>query len=430
MPFPYKIVTLGLWHLGEIYSACLAELGHNVVGISEDQKLIENFSKNIPPLPEPGLESLLKKNQEASRLKFSTDFAEVKDCNVFWLTFDTPIDDNDEVDLSSIYDSLEKAMPSLTDGILIVTTSQVPVGEGKKIQMFIRERKPDLKFDYVYTPENLRLGAAVKCFMEPGRIIVGTETKEAELKIKEIFSPLKAEIITMKIASAEMAKHAVNAFLATSVSFINDIADACEKSGADILDVTRALRSEPRIGPRAFLDAGLGFSGGTLGRDLKALMKLSSLPVIENVYKKNLDRNKKTVSRLENELGKLDGKTVAILGLTYKPGTRTLRRSRAFEISKALKRKGAITKLHDPEALPDEVKENDNSEFSKDLYLAAENADAVVLVTAWPEFKEIDFKKLKNIAKPGALVFDTSNFLYNQEEEIKSAGFKYIGIGR
>ena len=426
----YNIACLGLWHLGEIYSACLADLGHQVTGISEDKGLIGNFSKNIPPLPEPDLENLLDKNQKAGYLKFSNDFTEIRNCNVLWFTFDTPVDDNDEVDLSPIYDSLEKAMPNLIDGVLVVMTSQVPVGEGKKFQAFIKEKKPNLKFDYVYTPENLRLGAAMKCFMEPGRIIVGAETENAKSKIAEVFSPLKTEVITMEIASAEMAKHAINSFLATSVSFINDIADACEVSGANILDVVRALRSEPRIGPKAFLDAGLGFSGGTLGRDLKALLKLTSLPVIENVYKKNLSRSDKAVSRLENELGGLNGKIITILGLTYKPGTRTLRRSRALEISKILKSKGAITKLHDPQALESEVRESDNSDFFRDLYGSVKGANAIVLITPWPEFKDINFKKLAQTTQPGAVIFDTANFIYNKEEEITKAGFKYIGIGR
>lgn len=426
----YKIATLGLWHLGEIYSACLAEMGHTVIGLSEDAELIENFKKSVPPLAEPELESLLKKNQAAGRLQFSTDFSEIKNCNTVWFTFDTPVDENDEVNLSPIYANLEKILPHLQNGVLIVMTSQVPVGEGSKIKTFIQARKPGLNFDYAYTPENLRLGAAVKHFMEPGRIVIGGDAKTTQTKVAEIFAPLKTNFLFMSLTSSEMAKHAINAFLATSVSFINDIADACEACGADVLEVACALRSEPRIGPRAFLDAGLGFSGGTLGRDLKILMKLGRLPVIENVYKKNLTRNDKVITCLETKLNGLNGKVIALFGLTYKPGTRTLRRSRALEISKLLKAKGAIVSLHDPETLREEVVASDNSSFSADPYEAAKSALAIVLVTPWPDFQNLDFKKLSSVTKTSALFFDTPNFLWDKKESIEAAGFSYLGIGR
>lgn len=427
---PCKIATLGLWHLGEVYSSCLADIGHRVVGINDDQNLIDNFRKFIPPLPEPELENLLQKNQASGQLWFSSDFSEIKNCNVLWITFDTPVDENDEVDLSPIYDALGKSIPHLQNGVLVAITSQIPAGEGKKIQSFVKEKNPNLDFDYVYTPENLRLGEAIKCFMEPGRIVIGADTEEAKGKVTEIFSPLKAELLFMSVVSAEMAKHAINSFLATSISFINDIADACEVSGADILDVQKALRSEPRIGQRAFLDAGLGFSGGTLGRDLKALMKSTPLPVIESVYNKNLTRNRKVVSRLESELGGLKDKTITLFGLTYKPGTRTLRRSRALEISKSLKAKGVIVNLHDPEALKEEVAQADPSDFFVDPYEAAKGAVAIVFITPWPNFKNLDFQKIMQVSKPNAIIFDTSNLLYDKEKEIKNAGFKYIGIGR
>lgn len=426
----YKIATLGLWHLGEIYSSCLAELGHEVVGISDNEELIKNLKKNVPPLPEPELESLLAKNQLAGRLNFSTDFREAKSCNVVWITFDTPVNDQDEVDLSPIHAAASKVAPHLSNGCLVVVSSQIPVGESGKICEIIKRENPSLEFDYVYTPENLRLGSAVKSFQEPGRIIVGSETHGGLEKIKEIFSGLRTEFVEMNTASAEMAKHAINAFLATSVSFINDIADACEIAGADILDVSKALRSEPRIGPKAFLDAGLGFSGGTLGRDLQVLSDLGNLPVIESVYRKNDSRTDKVISKIKSELGGLEGKTISIFGLTYKPGTKTLRRSRALEISKIIRSKGAVVKLHDPEAEKEELAESEKTEFFTDPYLAAESADAIILVTPWPHFKTLNFSKIQKIVKPGAVFFDTANFLYDKEGEIKKNSLRYLGLGR
>jgi UDPglucose 6-dehydrogenase len=409
-------------------------LGHKVIGLDEDNKLIDNFLKNVPPLPEPELEKLLQKNQSTKQLKYSTDLGEIKNCNVLWFTFDTPVDKNDEVDLKPIWTTLEKSLPYLKDGVLLVVTSQIPVGTSKKICEFVRHNRPDLRFGYVYTPENLRLGEALKCFFEPGRIVLGAEDKESLVKIKDIFSGIKADFLEMSPASAEMSKHAINAFLATSISFINDISDVCEKVGADVLEVTRALRSEPRIGPRAFLDAGLGFSGGTLGRDLKALMSACnnefSLPVISSVFEKNQKRKVLVINKMKDCLGDLRGKTIAILGLTYKAGTRTLRRSRSLEIATELKNLGALLRLHDPKVNKEELAESGQFDFFTDLYEAVKGSAAVIVITSWPEFKKIDFQKLAEKVSSGTIFFDTSNFLRDNEKSIKEAGFNYICVGR
>lgn len=432
---PYRIAVLGLWHLGEIYSAGLAGLGHEIHAISDDTDLISNFLKNKPPLPEPGLEELISKNRSEGRLNYSSDFSRIKNCNVVWLTFDTPVNDNDEVDLGPIWQSLEKSLPYLSQGVLVVVTSQIPVGTSQKICEFIKEKKPNLDFSYVYTPENLRLGEAVKCFQKPDRIVIGAKDESSLKKIKEIFAPLKTEFLEMSPASAEMAKHAINAFLATSVSFINDISDICEKVGADVLDVTRALRSEPRVGPKAFLDAGLGFSGGTLGRDLKVLMSLSKKEkikpfILDDVYEKNLSRKDFVVSRLQDVLGDLNRKVITLLGLTYKPGTPTLRRSRALEIAVLLKSAGAALKLHDPAASEAELSQFGSFEFYRDPYAATSAAEAIVLITPWLDFKNLNFQTIAKEARPNAVFFDIPNFLWDKEKDITSAGLKYFGTGR
>ncbi len=435
MSSPYKIAVLGLWHLGEIYSACLAELGVSVVGLSDDQDLIDNFLKYKPPLPEPKLEDLLRKNIESGFLAYSTDFSLIKNCNVLWITFDTPVDQDDEVDLTVIFDALNKSLPNLSNGVLVVMTSQVPVGTAEKISALIHSNRPDLKFDYAYLPENLRLGDAVRCFFEPGRIVIGASSSEAVNKLTNILHNIPGEVFKMSPASAEMTKHATNSFLATSVSFINDISDACEKVGADVLDVTRALRAEPRIGQKAFLDAGLGFSGGTLGRDLKVLMAIAKNEKIEpfildDVYKKNLARKDFVINRLEAELGGLEGKAITLLGLTYKPGTPTLRRSRALEIASLLIAAGAELKLHDPAADEKELAALGSFDFYREPYSAVASANAIVLITPWPEFKNLDFKRIADQTAPGAIFFDTPNFLWDKEKDIKSTGLKYFGTGR
>lgn len=431
----YKIAVVGLWHLGEIYSVGLAELGHTVMGVSDDEKVVVNFSRGIPVLPEPLLEGLLRRNLRVGRLRYTSDFSGIKESNVLWITFDTPVDDNDEVDLSPIWQALEKSVPYLQKGILIIVTSQIPLGTSKKIKQFISRRRPELKFDYVYTPENLRLGEAVRCFFRPGRIVVGADSKAAFKKMKGIFSGVQAEILQMLPESAEVSKHALNALLATSISFINDIADVCERSDADVSDVVHALRSDFRIGPGIPLGAGLGFSGGTLGRDLKALLKFSKdrdlfLPVIDSVFKKNKRRRSLVLSRLRHELRDLNKKTISIFGLTYKPGTRTLRRSRALEIAADLSRSGVTLRLTDPVVLREELPVIKNSDFFSDPYGAAADSNAIVLITPWPEFRKLDFKKLFAQVRPRGLFYDTSNFLADKAREIESYGIKYIGVGR
>lgn len=430
-----SIAVAGLWHLGEIYSAGLAELGHRVIGISDDESLVRKLSAGEPPLPEPGLSELLKKNIAAGRLAYATDFSAIKNCDAFWLTFDTPVNEKDEVDLSVIWRTLEKAAPFLQSGSLIVVSSQVSAGTGAEIKKFLDKERPDLKWDYVYTPENLRLGEAVGCFLKPGRVVIGADTPAAKEKIEGIFASLKAEFISMSVSSAEMSKHALNVFLATCVSFGNEIADICEKTGADAKDVVRALRSDARVGPRLPLEPGLSFSGGTLARDVKTLMNLArkhdiAPSLVDRVWEKNESRKNLVETRLEDFLGGFSGRKIAILGLTYKPGTKTLRRSLAVETAVALARKGAVLSLSDPQAEEADMSPIAGSSFSRDIYAACGDAEAIVLMTPWPEFKNVDLQKLKESAKPGAVFFDPTNLFYDSEKEFREAGFRYAGVGR
>ena len=431
----YSVGIIGLWQLGEVYSACLAELGNAVVGIDPDEVVVHNLVKNTPPLPEPGLEELLRTNQAAGKLSYATDYARIEQCDVVWFTFDTPVNDDDDVDLSPIWKSVNTAIPHLKEGVVVVVSSQIPVGTSKKIQALIREKRPKLKFEYAYTPENLRLGDAVHCFLEPGRVVIGTESDAAFKVMEALFAPLSAEMVRMSPASAEMAKHALNAYLATSLSFINDIADACERSGADVLDVVRALRSDARIGQKAFLGAGLGFSGGTLGRDLKALMRFSaehdfSVPVIEAAFVKNRSREKVLFEKLTRAVGEVRGKTIAILGLTYKPGTRTLRRSQSVGIARELSQRGAHLRLQDPAVLEEEMPNISQALFDRDPYRAAQGAQVIMLLTPWPEFKSLDFSKLYEGMVGERALLDPWNLLYDKKDELGAMGFAYVGIGR
>jgi len=287
--------------------------------------------------------------------------------------------------------------------------------------------RPDLHFDYAYTPENLRLGEAVKCFFNPGRIVIGADNENTIKKLKDIFSGIKTDFLCMSVASAEMTKHALNAFLATSLSFIYDISDVCEAVGADVTEVAAALRSDSRIGTQAYLDSSVGFSGGTLGRDLKALMTIAkdnalTLPVISNVFLKNKKRLDIVVTLLKKEIKKIKGSKVALFGLTYKAGTSTLRRSQALMVAEKLENIGVKLSLHDPSAKRDDIE--------SDPYKAAQGAAAIVLLTPCPEFKNLDFKKLKDVMTEPFIFFDSRNFLMDYEKVISFSGLKYKGIGR
>lgn len=427
MVFKDKIAVIGLWHLGEIYSAGLAELGHLVIGIDMDARVIADLSRNTPPLAEPGLTDLLMTNRQFGRLSYTTDFGRIKECDVVWLTSDTPIDKSDNARIRGIFDTLEQAGPYLKNGVVIVISSQLPVGTSLKIKKFLKKQNPKLKFEYVYTPENLRLGTAVKSFFEPGRIVVGADTDRAFETMEAIFKNLNTTIVRMNPTSAEMVKHALNAFLATSLSFTYDIADLCEKVGVDIVQVSKALRLDPRIGQSAYIDANIGFSGGTLGRDLRFLLAEAKhhaikLPVISAVWNKNCQRKALVYAKLKAQLGNIRGKRISVLGLTYKPGTTTLRRSLAMEIVADLKAMGVRLNLHDPF-----VKKPG---FTDDLYRAFKGCQAALVITPWTDLSNLDFRKVRSLMKSPAIFFDTRNFFYEKEKEIKSAGFVYLGIGR
>ena len=434
MSASYKIGVISLWHLGEIYSTGLAELGHSVIAIDDDEEIIRNFKNNIPPLAEPKLTELIASNKSAGRILYSSDLSKIKECEVVWITFDTPVNNDDEVQLDIVFKSVERAIPYLRDGVLFIVSSQIPIGTSRKIVAMIKDKRPEMIFYYAYLPENLRLGEAVRCFMNPGRIVVGTEDNEALTKIKEIFSPLNVEIVVMNPSSAEMTKHSLNTFLATSISLANDIADLCELYGADVEEVIKTLKSDPRIGPKAYLFAGLGFSGGTLGRDLKAMLMAGraqaiELPVIESVFLKNKSRNAIVEQRLIKELGDIKSRTFALFGVTYKAGTSTLRRSQPLEIEKLLREAGVTLKLYDPIAKIDEVATITPSSFSNDPYDAVKDAEVILIMTPWKDFRNLDFPKLRT-AMAGKLLFDTCNILWDKRDEIRSAGFKYICIGQ
>lgn len=428
-----KVCVIGIWHLGSVVSGCLADLGYSVIGVDKDSNKVQELNKGIPPLFEPGLQELFGDNIKSKRLSFTTDLSHaLKGAGYVLITFDTPVNEQDEVDLSEIFDTSVELSTYLENGSVIIVSSQVPVGTCERIKWLIKQNNPSLNFDIAYSPENLRLGQAIEVFKNPERIVIGADDSSTLDRTEDLFRVIGAPTLRMNLRTAEMTKHALNAFLATSISFANEIANLCDELGADALKVAEALRSDGRIGPKARLLPGLGFAGGTLARDLKVLKNLGNrfgyeTYLINGVLKVNEQQNKLVVRKLNKVYGSIKGLTIGILGLTYKAGTSTLRRSAALEIIKDLITEGALVKAYDPQADRTEIQQHMEFEFCSDPYALAEGADALVIVTEWPEFESLNFDLIKSTMKKSVLI-DTKNML--DDEQMLKKGFLYLGVGR
>jgi UDPglucose 6-dehydrogenase len=428
-----KICIVGIWHLGGVYSTCLANLGYQVIGVDQDSRRVEELNHGIPPIFEPGLQELLKADLDSGKLKYSTDIGSaVQGCEFVMVTFDTPVDDNDDVDLSPVLNACQEIGKYLEKGAVIIISSQVPVGTCENIKTMIKEKNPQLDFDIAYSPENLRLGKAVNYFLKPDRIVIGADSQVTLDRVEEFFKVVPSPKIRMNLRTAEMTKHALNAFLATSISFANEIANLCDQVGADALKIAEALKSDVRIGPGVPLLPGLAFAGGTLARDLKVLKKLGETAgyethLINGVLTVNRRQNSLVIKKLQKIYGSLIDLNIGVLGLTYKPGTSTLRRSAAIDIIKELTDNGAKVKAFDPKAAPEEVRQHKEFIFLTDPYAVAKGADALVIITEWPEFKDLDFNLIKNSMKKPVLI-DAKNMLDSQR--LIEVGFLYSGIGR
>jgi UDPglucose 6-dehydrogenase len=428
-----KVCVIGIWHLGTVVSACLSDLGYLVVGWDKDAKKIEHLNRGVPPLFESGLEELLRKGIQSKRLSYTTDLSQAaKGSSFVLITFDTPVDEKDEVDLSEILTTAQELGKCLGNGATVIVSSQVPVGTCEQIKALIKQNNPSLDFDVACSPENLRLGKAIEMFKHPDRVVIGADSTATLDKVARFFDVVSGAKVKMDLRSAEMTKHAINAFLATSISFANEIGNLCDEVGADAIKVAEALGLEERIGQKLPLKPGLAFAGGTLARDMKILQHLGDKSdcetyLIDGVLKVNEQQKKIVTRKLEKIYGSIRNLTVGILGLTYKAGTSSLRRSVALEIIKDLTNGGATVKAYDPKADLEEVKLHQEFELGTDPYTVARDGDALVIVTDWPEFKELDFDLIKSIMKRPVLV-DAKNML--DKEQLISKGFLYSGIGR
>ncbi|MDF2621823.1 MAG: UDP-glucose/GDP-mannose dehydrogenase family protein [Xanthobacteraceae bacterium] len=425
-----KVAVFGLWHLGSVTSACMAAMGHDVVGVDPNAGTITDLANGTPPISEPGLPELVGEGIAAGRLRFSTDPAVLGEADIVWVTFDTPVDENDVADVGFVTNHARAALPHLARGALVLVASQVPVGTTRALAGHAREiGRADLSFGCA--PENLRLGSAINVFMRPDRVVVGLEREADRAQVEALLVPLAAPIEFMSIESAEVTKHAINAFLATSVAYANEIAAICEATGADAREVTRGLKSEARIGPRAYVAPGSAFAGGTLARDIAFLSQIGErsgidLRLLPSVATSNQAHKSWALRNLRQLLGSVEGRRIAVLGLTYKPGTDTLRRSSAVELTRELIGAGADVVAYDPavKALPAEF--GLHIDLATSLVQAVSGTDAVVIATAWPDFLHADWTALLPTMRR-QVVLDPHGAVMNLVERV--VGVSYVRVG-
>jgi len=428
-----KVCVLGLWHLGTVTAACLASGGHDVVGLDFGAETIRKLQAGQPPLFEPGLEDMVKRGLAEGRLRFTDADAEAtREAQVVWVAYDTPVDDDDRADVEFVFERVTRLFPHLAPGTLVLISSQLPVGTTRRIEQAYAAAHPGKPVTFGYSPENLRLGKAISVFTQPDRVVVGVRTEADRKCVAELLRPFSDRIEWMSVESAEMTKHALNAFLATSVTFINEIATLCEQVGADAKEVERGLKSEARIGPKAYLGPGGAFAGGTLARDIAFLSRIGTehhLPthLIAAVRASNDEHKNWPRRKLQSLLGDLRGKRVAVWGLTYKPGTDTLRRSSAVELCEWLAQQGARVRAHDPavKTLPAELSAKIN--FHSTPLSALEGASALVVATEWPDYQSLSADAVV-AAMSAPLVVDANRFLFKTLGN--DSRIRYASVGK
>ena len=433
-----KIVMVGTGYVGLVSGLCFAEFGYETVCIDKNQSRLKSISEGKSPFYEPGLDDLLDKHiNSTKRLTLSSDLAkEVKKANVIFITVGTPSRRlEDEADLSSIIDVAREIAVNISNYSVIVTKSTVPVGTTRKIKEIILEQISQDQFDVVANPEFLREGSAINDFMRPDRVVIGVDSKKSEQIIKEIYRPLyllDTPIVSTSIETAEIIKYASNSFLATKISFINEIADLCEVAGANVKDVAKAMGLDKRIGSK-FLHTGPGFGGSCFPKDVKAFSATAKklgidLSILNAVNLFNRARPVKISSKiLKYYNDDLKNVTLTILGLSFKPNTDDIRDSTSLIIAQELLKKGIKIKVYDPKAMLNAKKEIRELEFCENAYEACKQSHGLIIATEWNEFRALDLNKIKSLlVKP--VIFDLRN-IYNPSE-ISKLGIEYFGIGK
>jgi UDPglucose 6-dehydrogenase len=431
-----KITFVGTGYVGLVGGAGISEFGHQVTCADIDQNKIERLKRGEIPIYEPGLESLVKQNVAKGRLHFSHDVPKsIQNADIIFVAVGTPQGSNGEANLSAI-ESVAKTIGENLNGYKIICTkSTVPIGTGKRIEEIIRSMNPNGDFDYVSNPEFLREGAAVKDFLHPDRVVIGTRTQKAIKVMGEVYRPLyinETPIISTTVETAEMIKYAANAFLSLKISYINEIANLCEAVGADVQDVARAMGLDGRISAK-FLHPGPGYGGSCFPKDTHALAATgqknrSPLLTVEAAIKTNASQKVRMVDKLKRLMGgSFKGKTVAVLGLAFKPQTDDVREAASIVIVSNLAESGATVQAYDPIAMDNFKNHFPNIQYYDSWQDAVKNADACILLTEWNEFRGMDLNKLKDLMKTPVLL-DTKNIISIQE--LESRGFTYDNVGR
>ncbi len=431
-----RIAMIGTGYVGLVSGACFSEFGVDVVCVDKDEDKIARLNRGEIPIYEPELDHLVQNNVRAKRLTFTTDLkVTVKDADAVFIAVGTPGRRGDgHADLTFVYDAAREIAEAMNGYTVIVTKSTVPVGTGDEVEAIIREERPDAEFDVASNPEFLREGSAINDFMRPDRVVIGTTSERAQEVMQLLYRPLfliETPIIFTARRTAELIKYAANTFLATKITFINEIADLCESVGADIQDVSKGIGLDGRIGGK-FLHAGPGYGGSCFPKDALALVRTaqdagSPIKIVESVVAVNDERKRRMADKIAAACGDADGKTIAVLGVTFKPNTDDMRDSPSLEIIPALISQGATVKAYDPQGMEEAEKLLDGVIWCDNAYDAATGADVLAIITEWNEFRGLDLRRIKSLMNHPSMV-DLRN-IYNPDE-MQEAGFSYTCIGR
>ncbi|MGA8498197.1 MAG: UDP-glucose/GDP-mannose dehydrogenase family protein [Xanthobacteraceae bacterium] len=431
-----RVTMIGAGYVGLVSGACFADFGHHVTCVDKDAQKVAALNRGEIPIFEPGLADLVEANARQERLRFAVDTASVAAAEAVFIAVGTPSRRGDgHADLSFVYDAVREIAPLLSAAAVVITKSTVPVGTGDEIERILRDKRPDADIQVVSNPEFLREGAAIQDFKHPDRIVVGTDDGRARAVVAELYRPLylnASPIFYVNRRTAELIKYAANAFLATKITFINEVADLCEQVGADVNEVARGMGLDNRIGGK-FLHAGPGFGGSCFPKDTTALLKTAqdhgvALRIVEAVAAVNDQRKRAMARKVVAALdGSVRGKTVAVLGLTFKPNTDDTRDSPAIPLITALQDLGATVRAYDPAGMEQAKPQLSGVHYCDGAYVAAEGAHAIVIATEWEQFRALDLDRLKTVmARP--VIVDLRNIY--RTDEMKRAKFKYVAVGR
>jgi len=430
------ICIIGTGYVGLITGACFAEFGMDVTCVDKDLKKIKSLKKGMVPFYEPGLEELLQRNIKANRIHFSTSIAEAIDHSlVIFIAVGTPPRGDGSADMRYVEEVAKEIAGHMKSYKVIVTKSTVPVGTGEKLRKIVSKNlREHVDFDIVSNPEFLREGAGIEDFMRPNRVVIGASSDQATAIMKDLYRPLyliETPVVITDVKTAELIKYASNAFLATKISFINELSNLCESVGADVQVVAKAMGLDRRIGPK-FLHAGPGYGGSCFPKDTLALLQIAkennvNLDLVKAVIIVNEKQKEKMAKKIKNTIGVLKGKTICLLGLSFKPNTNDIRESPALFIINRLLKEGAKIRVYDPAAMPDTMEIFPKLTYCKDSYDAVKGADAVIIATEWNQFRNLDIGRIKTLAR-GNYFFDLRNIY--EPDKVRKAGFIYYSVGR